>query len=126
MLFNRHLIKEQFNNKKTMKKIDITPYTVFLTNTLDGSRVEKDYGIKESIIEMLYNPALKLTAIDMLKQEDLARKIMNSSNELILSDEEYAKIDTALKLVAGFNKNDLTLIHRIVEAETLTDNTTPQ
>ena len=100
-----------------MKKINIKAYNVLVT-TPDGSKGEVIYAFKESIIEMLFSPTLKLKTIDLLKQEILAKKIIESKgDELLVEEEEYSRIKKALEQVEGLSKNDIELVHRILEAE---------
>lgn len=99
-----------------MKKISLKPYNVMVWNK-DGSQKEIAYGIKESMVEILYNPALKLNSINLLKQEGLAKKIVDAGEELLLEEEEYTRLKNALGVIEGLGKNDLEMIHRIVDAE---------
>lgn len=100
-----------------MYKIDMTPFNVTVKN-LDGISRDVKYGLKESMVEILYTPALKLNSLGLLKQEVLAKKIANANDtELLLEDEEYTRLKNAMEAMEGFAKNDLTLVHRILEAQ---------
>ena len=100
-----------------MKKINMKAYTVS-ARTPDGQIKEINYGIKESMVEILYNPALKLNSINLLKQETLAKKIADcAGDELLLEEDEYVRLKNALGVIEGLSKNDLSMVHRIVEAE---------
>ena len=100
-----------------MKKINMSPYTVSVRQP-DGTMKDINYGIKESMVEILYNPALKLNSINLLKQETLAKKIADcAGDELLLEEEEYSRLKTALGVIEGLGKNDITMVHRIVDAE---------
>lgn len=97
----------------------MTPFNVTVRN-LEGVTREVNYGLKESMVEVLYNAALKLNSSALLKQETLARKIADSDNTaLLLEDEEYSRLKLAIEAMQGFTKNDLTLVHRVVDAETV-------
>lgn len=98
-----------------MKKINLSAFTVKM-RTPDGTEKDINYGIKESIIDMLYNPALKLNSINLLKQEILAKKVLESGDDLLLEEEEYSKLSHALSVIEGLGKNDIEMVHRIVDA----------
>lgn len=99
-----------------MKKINLSAFTVKMRMP-DGTEKDINYGIKESIIDILYNPALKLNSINLLKQEVLAKKVLDSGDEMLLEEEEYTRLKNALSAVEGLGKNDITMVHRIVDAE---------
>lgn len=102
-----------------MKKIDMTPFMIKVRQS-DGIEKEGKYGLKESLVEILYNPSLKLNAISLLRQEELAKKIAGSPDtELLLEEEEYTRLKTALETVQGLGKNDIELVHRVMDAITV-------
>lgn len=105
-------------NKKIMRKINTTTYkvTVRIGNT---ETREVDYGVKDSIIEMLFGQGLKLTAVELLKQNKLAGKVAEAGDELLLEEEEYTRVKSALEVLAGLGKNDIEFVKRILEAETV-------
>lgn len=99
-----------------MRKINIADYEVdVMTATGEAKKVK--YGVKSSIVELLFNPALKLNAVQLLKQNDLAEKIMVSADELLVEDEEYARIRQAVDTVTGLGRNDVGLVQRILDAQ---------
>lgn len=102
-----------------MKRINIKPFTVSVRGP-DGTQKEINYAFKESLVEILFSPMLKLNTVNLLKQEILAKKIIEcTGDELLLEDEEYSRVETALGKVEGLGKNDIEMVHRIVEAETV-------
>ena len=101
-----------------MKKINITTYKVS-ARSADGEVKEVNYGIKDSLVTILFNPELKLSAVDLLKQNKLAEKITDSTDELLLEEEEYTRVKAALDRVTGLGRNDVTFVERILEAETV-------
>lgn len=101
-----------------MKKINTTTYKVHVRST-EGEVKEIDYGMKDSIVTILFNPELKLSAVDLLKQNKLAEKVANSVDELLLEEEEYTRIKSALDAVRGLGRNDVEFVIRILEAETV-------
>lgn len=98
-----------------MKKINLTQFSVVVREK-DGTEKEVEYKLKESIVELLFQPALKLTSVQLLKQDELARKIVAAENELLLEEEEYARLKKALDTVQGLSRSDIELVRRITEA----------
>jgi len=95
-----------------MKKIDVCPYNC----TEDGK--EKPYHIKESLLIILFNPDLRIQAMDLLKRDDLARKIEKQKGDwLLLEDAEYEMILVSMNAVKGYTRNDVEFVKRIMDAE---------
>lgn len=107
-----------------MKKINLTPFNVTI-RIPDGTTKELPYGLRESMVEILFQPILKLNNYNLIKQEDLARKIIAAGNELILDDEEYARLKVALEKIEGWGKNDVEMVKRIMNAESVSEETKP-
>lgn len=101
-----------------MRKINITTYKVTVRSA-NGETKEIDYGTKDSLVTILFNPELKLSAVDLLKQNKLAEKITDSTDELLLEDEEYNRVKAALDIVQGLGRNDVEFVKRILDAETV-------
>ena len=98
-----------------MRKITLEPYQVKVRTT-EGEK-EVQYGIKESFVGILFNPGLKLGGTAILKQNELAEKIMLSDGDVLLEEEEYQRIRTAIETVEGLGKNDVEFVRRILEAK---------
>lgn len=76
-----------------------------------------DYNVRDSLIEILFNPELGLTAKLLLERDDLARKIKDSpGDEILLEDAEYDKVKAAVEALHGLNHNDVQFVKRILEA----------
>jgi len=90
-----------------MKKIDLTPYTLG----------EQEVSVKNSIVLVMFNPSLKLSARDLIAQDTLAKKIEASEGTVLLEASEYIKIKNAFESFAGFGRGDLELINRVLNAE---------
>lgn len=106
-----------------MKKIDLKPYKIKLLNR-EGQPVEVDYSIKESIVNLLLSPELKLNGRDLLLAHKLASKVEDYDKESILLETiEYDKIVKAVDTFKGFGKNDVEFCRRILEAESVDPNT---
>jgi len=90
-----------------MKKIDLTPYTLG----------EQEVSVKNSIVMLLFNPSLKLSARDLIAQDALAKKIEASEGSILLEASEYIKVKNAFESFTGFGRGDLELINRVLNAE---------
>ena len=90
-----------------MKKIDLTPYTLG----------EQEVSVKNSIVLVMFNPSLKLSARDLIAQDALAKKIEASEGSILLEASEYIKVKNAFESFTGFGRGDLELIIRVLNAE---------
>lgn len=99
----------------TMKQISIKPYIVHVKKE-DGSSADMPYNVRESLVELLFAPALKLKAVDLLKQNTLADKILKSPEDLLLEEEEYTRVVAAINSIEGLGRNEVELVRRVLEA----------
>ena len=90
-----------------MKKIDLTPYTLG----------EQEVSVKNSIVLVMFNSSLKLSARDLIAQDALAKKIEASEGSILLEASEYIKVKNAFESFTGFGRGDLQLIERVLNAE---------
>ena len=112
-----------------MRKLNMANYIVKV-NVPDkmnpGQTIEAEwpYNVKESILNLMFNPALQLTGAELVRQNMLAMKLEGcKEEEILLEDEEYNRIKKALDTHKGFNRRDVEFVERInntevVEAET--------
>lgn len=106
-----------------MRKLKIADYTVTVRvpdKMVPGKMIDVEYPfcVKDSILNLLFNPDLKLSGADTVKQNVLAMKLEACQDEeIVLEDEEYGRIKRAFDVFRGFNRNDVELIKRIEEAE---------
>lgn len=101
-----------------MKKINTKSFNVDLLNK-EGKLESQPYLVRESMVEILFHPNLKLKSIDLIKQDELAKKIIKAKDELLLEDEEYARLKEALEKVEGLGRNDVEFVKRILDAESI-------
>lgn len=101
-----------------MKKIKLENYNISGINE-KGKLVELPYDVKSSIISVIFHPNLKLDGRQLLLRGKLSDKIEKSNGELLLEDADYEIVKSAFELVTGFGKNDLELVSRVLEAETV-------
>jgi hypothetical protein len=98
-----------------MRKIDLTSYLV----EVDDKGTEKPFDVKGSISAILYHPDLKLRARDLLDNDRLAQKIKHSQDSVLLEEAEYDKVKAAFESISGFEINDVELVKRVLDAETV-------
>lgn len=97
-----------------MKKIPMTDYLVMINGQ------DQAYPMREALAEVLFHPALKIVALDLLKRDDLARKILSGKdNTMLLEETEYSLIKDAVGKVDSFTRNDVEFVKRVLEAETV-------
>lgn len=97
-----------------MKKILISDYAI----SQDGK--DLSYPMREALAEVLFHPNLKIVALDLLKRDDLARKIQSyDSDDLLLEEAEYALVKAAVDKVDSFTRNDVEFVKRVLDAETV-------
>ena len=106
-----------------MRKLNLKDYTV-KTRIPDQMKLGKfidaefPYPVKDSILNLLFIPALQLNGAELVKQNVLAMKLEQcKEDEILLEDEEYGRIKRAVDTFKGFGRNDVELVTRINEAE---------
>jgi hypothetical protein len=97
-----------------MKKIPVTDYTVMI----DGK--SQTYPMREALAEVLFHPALKIKALDLLKRDELARRMLASKdNDFLFEEAEYLLIRAAVDAIDTFTRNDVEFVNRVLDAETV-------
>jgi hypothetical protein len=106
-----------------MRKLDLEDYTVKMKvpdNTNPGQEIEAEfpYHFKDSVLNLLFTRELQLGGAELVKQNMLAMKLEQCKDrEILLEEEEYQRIKKAVEVFKGFNRNDVELVKRIMEAE---------
>lgn len=89
-------------------------------NKPEANDQSPDYLVRESMVEMLFNPSLGLSAKDLLDRDPLARRIKDlPGNDLLLEEEEYKKVLTALEALRGLGRHDVEFAKRVLNAPTV-------
>ena len=103
-----------------MRKVVLADYKVKGRDLETGKVVDAPYSVRESMISILFLPALQLQAKELLERDKLANKINDTKDGFVLlEDAEFAKIETAVNTHKGFGKNDVEFVRRVLEAETV-------
>mgnify|MGYP001619773014 FL=1 len=103
-----------------MRQIDLTEYELEIKIPPQDGKPDTEkfrYDVRGSLIEVLFAPELQLKARDILDRDDLARKIRDwKNNLLILEEAEFEKLKHAIENAGGLGRNEIQLIRRILEA----------
>lgn len=101
-----------------MRSINVEDYGITFQGP-DGKPVTKPYQVKAALVTILFNPALQIAGRELLLQNDLAKKIEESKKEVLLEEAEYTRIKTAIDAFKGFGRNEVELVDRVLNAETV-------
>jgi len=97
-----------------MRRLNVTQYMVSILQP-DGTYKEIPYKAKESLINLMFHPNLKLGGVDLLKQNKIAEKILKAGIDVLLEEEEYNKVKQAIDSFKGYTKNEVELVRRVTE-----------
>lgn len=96
-----------------MRKINLENYSMIVDEQ------PTPYGVKGSLIMCLLHPSLQLSGRELLLRNKIGEKIENAEEFVLLEDAEYAKLESAFETVTGFSQNDVELVRRVFEAESI-------
>lgn len=99
------------------KKLDLSPYA---TDQRDGNDKPIMYVVRNSLISLLFHPELHLTAVQLLETNELADKIRTSGDTILLSQDEYLRVEHAANVATGYGQNDVEFVQRILNAPEVT------
>jgi predicted glycosyltransferase involved in capsule biosynthesis len=94
-----------------MRKFDVSEYEV----TMDSGQTIP-YRVKDSAVTILFNPDRKLNAVELLKTNRLAERIMAAEGHVLFEEADYAELKKACETVRGYGKEDVEFVRRILEA----------
>ena len=101
-----------------MRKLDLRNYQVTqkVRNPVQGqvSEVSLPYFVKDSILNILFLPELRLQGAALVRQNVLAIKIEQSGDEVLLEEEEYLRVKAAAEKYTAQSRADVELIDRIL------------
>jgi len=100
-----------------MRNLDLRDYGVTQKGkNLKGEVVEikGQYAVKDSILNVLFLPALKLMGAALVRQNILAMKIEQAQDEIMLEEEEYGRVKQAIEQYPAQSRNDVQLVDRIL------------
>jgi hypothetical protein len=106
-----------------MRKLNLKDYQVTgKVKSAEGKVIDVSgpYKVKDSILNLMFTRDLQLSGAELVKQNILATKIETcKEDEILLEDEEYNRIKKALDTFKGFGRNDVELVTRVNDAETI-------
>lgn len=106
-----------------MRKLNLKDYMVEMRvpdkmNLGQEIDTQFPYHVKDSILTLMFTRELQLSGVDLVKQNVLAIKLEQcKEDEILLEDEEWARIKKAADTFKGFDRNAVELVTRIFEAE---------
>jgi len=85
-------------------------------DTLDGPK-EVPYGMRQGLAGCLLHGELRLNGVQLFERYPLAQRIKSEeSNTLLLDDEEYSWLRSAVESIHGFGEYDYQMLERIFNA----------
>ena len=102
-----------------MRKIDVSNYPIQI-KTPTGEMHDIQYAVKEMLVGVLLHSALRLTGQEVYNRMPIADKIKKhdlSKGKLLLEEDDYSKLLSAVKTIQGFGMNDAEMVRRVIEAE---------
>ena len=106
-----------------MRKLNLEDYTAYSKapdQMIPGKLldIQFPYPVKDSILTIMFSRELGLTGPELVKQTALALKIEACKDkEILLEEEEWRRLTSAIAVVKGFNRQDYELVQRINNAE---------
>ena len=102
-----------------MYKIDLRNYSVELPGlNEEGNPVFQEYDVKTSLITCVMHPDLQLTAVELLRRDDVARKIRDCMDEsVLLEDVDFEILRSSFDIIKGLTQNDVELVKRVFNAD---------
>ena len=97
-----------------MRKLDLKKYTVLIREA-NGETKTIPYDFKESLIQLMFHPELRLSGKALLETNIIAEKILKADKEILLEEADYNKIKSAVNNFKGFSKNEVELVKRVLE-----------
>ena len=100
-----------------MRKLDLRDYqwTAKVQNPLKGiEEVTLPYKVKDSILNLMFLPDLRLQGAELVRQNVLAIKIEQCKDEVLLEEEEYQRVKKAAEAYKAQSRADVQLIDRIL------------
>jgi len=95
-----------------MRKLDLKKYTISVRDEKGVTNIIP-YDFKESLIQLMFHPELRLSGKALLETNIVAEKILKADKEILLEEDEYNKIKSAIDGFKGFSKNEVKLVERI-------------
>lgn len=102
-----------------MYKIDLRNYSVEIPGHDEAGNPAifyQEYDVKTSLVTCCMHPDLQLGASELLKRDEVARKIRDSEFEVLLEDSDFAILRSSFDVIKGLTQNDVELVKRVFSA----------
>ena len=96
-----------------MRKLDLKKYTISVRDAKGVTQLIP-YDFKESLIQLMFHPELRLSGKALLETNIVTEKLMKADKEILLEEDEYNKIKSAIDSFQGFTQNEVKLVQRII------------
>jgi len=106
-----------------MRKLNLKNYTVTIKipdRLNPGQEIEAEYpfNMKDSAINVLFIPQLRLNGVELLKANVLGQKILAcEGDEILLEDAEWQRLSAAITATQGLGRMEVEFVTRINNAE---------
>ena len=100
-----------------MRELNLTnyQYTQKVQNPVKGvEEITLPYLVKESILNIMFLPDLRLQGAELVRQNILAMKIEQAKDSIMLEEEEYERVRKAAEAYKAQSRADVELIDRIL------------
>lgn len=102
-----------------MKKINVSNYDIDAVDK-EGKKVKVPYSVKGSLEILMFHPDLRLSSLETVRHNKIMAKIEDCKDDnVLLEDSEYEVVKRAVETVKGYGRNDIRLIDRVMNAETV-------
>jgi hypothetical protein len=103
-----------------MRKIDATDYKIKV-RLPSGEVINTPYNVREMLVGIILHPSLGINGAELYKRLPICDKIKKSSDgTVLLEEDEYSKLLSAVNAIQGFGMNDSELVRRVIEAKEIT------
>jgi len=101
-------------------KIDLRNYSVEVPGIDEEGKPKifyQEYDVKTSLITCIMHPDLELKAVELLQRDEIARKIRDSTDEVLIEDAEFGILKSSFDIIKGLTQNDVELVKRVFNAD---------
>lgn len=100
-----------------MRKLNLRNYDV--TQKVRGGdgeviEVTAPYNVKDSIINIMFLPMLALKGAELVRQNVVAMKIDQCTDEVVLEEAEYDRVKAAVEAYPAQSRADVEFVDRIL------------
>ena len=100
-----------------MRELNLKDYQVKIPiqNPAKGPEfIEIPYMVKDSILNIMFMPAVGLAGAALVRQNILAMKIETAKDSVMLEEEEYQRVVNAVNVYKSQSRADVELVDRIL------------